>query len=36
MPPHHEDALAEGRGFELSAQNIETIAAWIDQGALDN
>ena len=36
MPPHHDDALAEGRGFALSAENIDTIAAWIDQGANRN
>ena len=36
MPPHHDDALAEGRGFELSAENIDTIAAWIDQGAMQD
>lgn len=36
MPPHHEDSLAEGRGFELSEENIEKIAAWIDQGAKEN
>jgi hypothetical protein len=36
MPPHHDDALAEGRGFALSAENIDTIAAWIDQGAMQD
>ena len=36
MPPHREDALAEGRGVSLSEEQIETIRAWIDQGALDN
>jgi len=36
MPPHHEDALAEGRGASLSEEQIETIRAWIDQGAMDN
>jgi len=36
MPPHHDDSLATGRGFELSGDKIETIAKWIDQGALDN
>lgn len=36
MPPHHDDSLATGRGFELSEANIDTIAKWIDQGALDN
>ena len=36
MPPHHEDALAEGRGISLSEEQLETIRAWIDQGAQDN
>lgn len=36
MPPHHSEALAEGRGDSLSADELETIAAWIDQGAIDN
>ena len=36
MPPHHENALAEGRGASLSAQSIETIGLWIDQGARNN
>lgn len=36
MPPHHEGALAEGRGIALTDEQIETIAAWIDQGAKDN
>jgi hypothetical protein len=36
MPPHHDESLAEGRGFELSQEHIETIAKWIDQGAQDN
>lgn len=36
MPPHHEEALAEGRGESLSVKELETIAAWIDQGAKDN
>lgn len=36
MPPHHDDALAQGRGFALSPENIDTIAAWIDQGATKN
>ncbi|MGI9237304.1 MAG: c-type cytochrome domain-containing protein [Woeseiaceae bacterium] len=36
MPPHHEESLAEGRGESLNAEELETIAAWIDQGAKDN
>lgn len=36
MPPHHDESLAEGRGFALSRTNIETIAAWINQGAKNN
>ncbi len=36
MPPHHEDAWAEGRGTPLTDKQIETIGAWIDQGALNN
>ena len=36
MPPHHEDAWAEGRGTPLTEEQIETIKIWIDQGALNN
>ena len=36
MPPHRDDALAEGRGVSLSEAQIETVRAWIDQGAQDN
>lgn len=36
MPPHHSESLAEGRGMSLGAEEIETIATWIDQGAKDN
>jgi len=36
MPPHHEHALAEGRGISLSEEQIEVIQVWIDQGAQDN
>ncbi len=36
MPPHYEHALAEGRGQPLTAEQIETIQAWIDQGAKNN
>lgn len=36
MPPHHDEALAEGRGASLTPEQIDTIRAWIDQGALNN
>ncbi len=36
MPPFHEEAWAEGRGLPLADEEIETIAAWIDQGAKNN
>ena len=36
MPPHHEEALAEGRGTPLTDRQIEIIGDWIDQGALNN
>lgn len=36
MPPHHAEAMAEGRGESLTEEQIETIRAWIDQGAKDN
>lgn len=36
MPPHHSESLAEGRGESLSADELETLAEWIDQGAKDN
>ena len=36
MPPHHEDALAEGRGAPLTEYQVEVIRTWIDQGALNN
>ncbi len=36
MPPHHSEALAEGRGESLSAEELQILAAWIDQGAKDN
>jgi hypothetical protein len=36
MPPHHDDSLAAGRGFELSPDKVETIGKWIDQGAKNN
>ena len=36
MPPHTDDALAEGRGVSLTPEQIETIKLWIDQGATNN
>ena len=36
MPPHTDDALAEGRGVSLTDEQIETVKLWIDQGALNN
>ena len=36
MPPHHDNALAEGRGTPLSKNQIEVIQTWIDQGAQNN
>ena len=36
MPPHHTQALAEGRGTPLSDDELGIIEAWIDQGAQDN
>jgi len=36
MPPHHSESWAEGRGTQLSADQIDIIAMWIDQGAADN
>lgn len=36
MPPHNEESLAAGRGEMLSADAIETIGLWIDQGAKNN
>ncbi len=36
MPPHNEESLATGRGVMLSADAIETIGLWIDQGARNN
>jgi len=36
MPPHHEESWAEGRGTALGGEQIELIARWIDQGALNN
>ena len=36
MPPHNDESFAEGRGAMLSANMIETIGLWIDQGAQNN
>lgn len=36
MPPHTDDALAEGRGVPLTDEQVETLKLWIDQGALNN
>ena len=36
MPPHHDEAWAEGRGTPLADDEIAAIGAWIDQGAKNN
>jgi hypothetical protein len=36
MPPHHVNALAEGKAEPLTRVEIETIKMWIDQGAKNN
>jgi hypothetical protein len=36
MPPHHDESLAEGRLEPLTPEQVETIKAWIDQGAKNN
>jgi hypothetical protein len=36
MPPHHDNALAEGRGVPLSEHQIKMVQKWIDQGAQNN
>ena len=36
MPPHHNEALAEGRRKALTERQIEYIEKWIDQGAKNN
>jgi hypothetical protein len=36
MPPHNDESFAEGRGVMLSANAVETIGLWIDQGAKNN
>ena len=36
MPPHNDESFAQGRGVMLSADAIETIGLWIDEGANNN
>ena len=36
MPPHHNEALAEGREDALTERQIEFIEKWIDEGAKNN
>ena len=36
MPPHTDDALAEGRGISLTEEQIESVRLWIEQGAINN
>jgi phage terminase Nu1 subunit (DNA packaging protein) len=36
MPPHHDEAVAAGKMASLSGEQINTIKAWIDQGARNN
>lgn len=36
MPPHNDESFAEGRGLMLSADAVETVGLWIDQGAENN
>ncbi|MCP5091417.1 MAG: hypothetical protein GY949_10890 [Gammaproteobacteria bacterium] len=36
MPPHHDESWAEGRGAPLGDEEIDKLAAWIDQGAKNN
>lgn len=36
MPPHNDESFAEGRGVMLSANQVETVGLWIDQGAKNN
>jgi len=36
MPPHHDVALSAGKMEALSGVEINTIKAWIDQGAKNN
>lgn len=36
MPPHNDESFAQGRGVMLSAETVELIGLWIDQGAKNN
>jgi hypothetical protein len=36
MPPHHDVTVASGKMSSLSGEQINTIKAWIDQGARNN
>jgi hypothetical protein len=36
MPPHHKQALADGRSEPLKFEEIGVIKDWIDQGARNN
>jgi len=36
MPPHNDESFAQGRGVMLSADAVETIGLWVDQGAKNN
>jgi len=36
MPPHHSEALSEGRSEPLTPRQIKYIEKWIDQGAKNN
>jgi len=36
MPPHHDESLAQGKGVQLSAHQIELIERWINAGAPNN
>jgi hypothetical protein len=36
MPPHNDESFAAGRGSMLSAETIEMVGLWIDQGAKNN
>ena len=36
MPPHHDESLAQGKGVQLSAHQIDLIERWINEGAPNN